>query len=146
MIRRPPRSTLFPYTTLFRSPLRFSTAPEGVRAVIVAWLPLLLGAGVAQFSGLIDTLLGSFTGPGGVSALGYAQIVQLLPISLFGVSVTAVSLPELAREALRAAPNEQLRTRIAVGFRRIVYFVVPSSLAFIALNREIIGADRKSVV
>src|SRR3712207_9476216 len=23
MIRRPPRSTLFPYTTLFRSPLRF---------------------------------------------------------------------------------------------------------------------------
>ena len=121
-------------------PLRFSTAPEGVRAVIVAWLPLLLGAGVAQFSGLIDTLLGSFTGPGGVSALGYAQIVQLLPISLFGVSVTAVSLPELAREALGAAPNEQLRTRIAVGFRRIVYFVVPSSLAFIALNREIIGA------
>ena len=121
-------------------PLRFSTAPEGVRAVIVAWLPLLLGAGVAQFSGLIDTLLGSFTGPGGVSALGYAQIVQLLPISLFGVSVTAVSLPELAREALGAVPNEQLRTRIAVGFRRIVYFVVPSSLAFIALNREIIGA------
>jgi len=51
-----------------------------------------------------------------------------------------VSLPELAREALGAAPNEQLRTRIAVGFRRIVYFVVPSSLAFIALNREIIGA------
>src|SRR3989442_9122654 len=24
MIRRPPRSTLFPYTTLFRSPLRFN--------------------------------------------------------------------------------------------------------------------------
>src|SRR2546426_2517944 len=28
MIRRPPRSTLFPYTTLFRSPLR---APDCVR-------------------------------------------------------------------------------------------------------------------
>src|SRR2546425_8416385 len=26
MIRRPPRSTLFPYTTLFRSPTRCSTA------------------------------------------------------------------------------------------------------------------------
>src|SRR2546425_9210871 len=25
MIRRPPRSTLFPYTTLFRSPMRFLT-------------------------------------------------------------------------------------------------------------------------
>src|SRR3989442_7722491 len=29
MIRRPPRSTLFPYTTLFRS-CSLSTAPEGV--------------------------------------------------------------------------------------------------------------------
>src|SRR2546422_6082428 len=29
MIRRPPRSTLFPYTTLFRSPLRDPGAPAG---------------------------------------------------------------------------------------------------------------------
>src|SRR5256886_10149286 len=28
MIRRPPRSTLFPYTTLFRSPLRDHLRPE----------------------------------------------------------------------------------------------------------------------
>src|SRR2546430_12916591 len=34
MIRRPPRSTLFPYTTLFRSPLRVHTGPgvEGAEA------------------------------------------------------------------------------------------------------------------
>src|SRR2546426_8177739 len=32
MIRRPPRSTLFPYTTLFRSPLR-QTAPRGCRSI-----------------------------------------------------------------------------------------------------------------
>src|SRR5256885_13138147 len=31
MIRRPPRSTLFPYTTLFRSP-RAGHLPRGVRA------------------------------------------------------------------------------------------------------------------
>src|SRR5206468_1118225 len=88
----------------------------------------------------IVALVGSFTGAGGVSALGYAQIVQQLPISLFGASVTAVALPELAREAVGTAPNEQLRSRIGVGFRRIVFFVVPSSIAFIVLNRVIIGA------
>src|SRR2546422_7555100 len=34
MIRRPPRSTLFPYTTLFRSrqPLRETARPRGVRS------------------------------------------------------------------------------------------------------------------
>src|SRR2546426_11486033 len=30
MIRRPPRSTLFPYTTLFRSPPAASTAPRTI--------------------------------------------------------------------------------------------------------------------
>src|SRR2546427_3693280 len=32
MIRRPPRSTLFPYTTLFRSSRGFSARPLSVRA------------------------------------------------------------------------------------------------------------------
>src|SRR5579883_3629131 len=34
MIRRPPRSTLFPYTTLFRSPLPDPEAPNGAGGVL----------------------------------------------------------------------------------------------------------------
>ncbi|HXQ29749.1 MAG TPA: murein biosynthesis integral membrane protein MurJ [Gemmatimonadales bacterium] len=120
--------------------LRVSLVPEGVRSVIAAWVPLLLGAGVAQLSGFVDTVLGSFTGPGGVSALGYAQLVQVLPISLFGVSVAAVSLPELSRDAGGEAPNEVLRARIAVAFRRISFFILPASFAFTALGPVLIGA------
>jgi putative peptidoglycan lipid II flippase len=120
--------------------VRVSVAPEGVRGVLAAWLPLVLGAGVAQVSGFVDTLLGSFTGPGGVSALGYAQLIQVLPVSLFGVSVAAVSLPELSRDATAAFPNELLRTRIATAFRRITFFVLPSAFAFAALGPVIVGA------
>src|SRR2546422_8389047 len=36
MIRRPPRSTLFPYTTLFRSPLR-ALGPSPRRAATSGW-------------------------------------------------------------------------------------------------------------
>ena len=121
-------------------PLRVSLVPEGVRPVIVAWLPLVVGAGVAQISGLVDTFLGSFTGEGGLASLGYAQLVQVLPISLFGVAVTAVSLPELSRDAVGETPHEQLRARIAVAFRRIAFFVIPSAFAFAALGPQIIGA------
>ena len=120
-------------------PLRASLAPEGVRAVISAWLPLVLGAGVAQISGLVDTFLGSFTGEGGLASLGYAQLVQVLPISMFGVAVTAVALPDLSRDALAERANDQLRARIAVGFRRIAYFVIPSAFAFVTLGPPIIG-------
>jgi len=121
-------------------PLRLSLAPEGVRHVIVAWLPLVVGAGVAQLSGLVDTFLGSFTGTGGLASLGYAQLVQVLPISLFGVAVTAVALPDLARDAISETANEQLRARIALGFRRIAFFVLPSAFAFAAFGPQIVGA------
>jgi putative peptidoglycan lipid II flippase len=120
--------------------VRFTTAPEGVRPVLLAWTPLVIGAGVAQLSGLVDTFLGSFTGEGGLSSLGYAQLIQVLPISVFGASVAAASLPELAREAVGSQPNDQLRARIAVGFRRIAFFVVPSAFAFAALGPVIVGA------
>jgi len=120
--------------------LRISLSPEGVRDVITAWLPLLVGAGVAQLSGFVDTVLGSFTGPGGVSALGYAQLVQVLPISLFGVSIAAVSLPELSRDAVATTPNEQLRLRLATAFRRITFLVLPSAFAFAALGPPLVGA------
>src|SRR5438874_9993364 len=36
MFRRPPRSTLFPYTTLFRSRARFDEVVDGVDAVVQA--------------------------------------------------------------------------------------------------------------
>ncbi len=121
-------------------PLRVSLVPEGVRPVIIAWLPLVVGAGVAQLSGLVDTFLGSFTGEGGLASLGYAQLVQVLPISLFGVAVTAVALPDLARDAISETGNAQLRARIALGFRRIAFFVIPSAFAFAALGPQIIGA------
>ena len=120
-------------------PVRFSLAPEGVRSVIVAWTPLVIGAGVAQLSGLVDTFLGSFTGVGGLASLGYAQAVQLLPISLFGVAVAAVALPDLSRDATSAAPNDQLRARIGIGFRRIAFFVIPSAFAFAAIGPAIVG-------
>src|SRR3712207_8064795 len=34
MIRRPPRSTLFPYTTLFRSPVHLGSMPMAVAAAL----------------------------------------------------------------------------------------------------------------
>lgn len=118
--------------------LRPTLAHTGTRDVLRAWGPVVLGAGVAQISGVIDTQLGSFAGAGGVASLGYAQLVQTLPISLFGVSVAAVSLPALSEDAA-AAGAEALRARLAAGFRRIAFFVVPSAFAFVALGPVIVG-------
>src|SRR3712207_7901000 len=52
MIRRPPRSTLFPYTTLFRSAPRLVTRPAA-RAIRQAWTAVWrVAAGVRGLAGL----------------------------------------------------------------------------------------------
>src|SRR2546427_8408395 len=48
MIRRPPRSTLFPYTTLFRSPLRQQGDLRGRTRDPVHGTPLPPGAGLRR--------------------------------------------------------------------------------------------------
>lgn len=110
----------------------------GVRRVLRAWGPVVLGAGVVQVSSIVDTQLGSLLGTGAVAVLGYAQLVALLPISLFGVSVAAAALPELSRDATGPDPVA-LRRRLGDATRRIAFFVVPSAFAFAALGIPIIA-------
>src|SRR3989454_12334655 len=74
MIRRPPRSTLFPYTTLFRSFMR--DAPS--RAVII----LAGRTGICEVGFLAPTGDEGANGPGGISPpgatrrCGYARLVR----------------------------------------------------------------------
>src|SRR2546422_5282903 len=51
MIRRPPRSTLFPYTTLFRSPrVSLGTGPAEAAAVLtICRTPRVLGGQIVRF-------------------------------------------------------------------------------------------------
>src|SRR2546430_12040883 len=59
MIRRPPRSTLFPYTTLFRSPhfshLEDARGPEWVALVILVGTLVVFGMIPGLAIGLVDT-------------------------------------------------------------------------------------------
>src|SRR5437868_8195266 len=58
MIRRPPRSTLFPYTTLFRSKL-ISVDPRFTRTSAVAdlYAPIRPGTDIAFLNGIINYAL-----------------------------------------------------------------------------------------
>src|SRR5256885_11812361 len=57
MIRRPPRSTLFPYTTLFRSSLHLPRADlMRIGAGLGADVPFFLGGGHALARGIGDLL------------------------------------------------------------------------------------------
>lgn len=106
-----------------------------VRQVVVNFVPVFLSRGVVQVSAYVDNLLASFLSTGAVTALYNAQTIYLLPVSLFGMSISAAELP-LMSGALGATEeiHATLRERLDTGLRRIAYFVVPSAVAFIALG------------
>ncbi len=116
-----------------------NTKIAGVRQVIRAWIPVVFGAGVVQISSVIDTQLASFLPSGSVAALRFAQLIAILPVSLFGVGVAAVALPELSRDAAGAS-HDALRSRLAEGLRQVVFFVIPSAFAFAAIGSSLVGA------
>ena len=54
------------------------------------------GRGVVQISAYVDTVLASLLPTGAVAAVSYAQVLYTLPVSLFGMSVSAAELPEMS--------------------------------------------------
>jgi len=116
-------------------------ASESVRTVIRNFVPTLLSRGVVQISAYVDALLASLLPTGAVAALAYAQTLYTLPVSLFGMSVSAAELP--AMSSVTGDPAEvaaQLRNRLNNGLRQIAFYIVPSAMAFAALGQVLAAA------
>jgi len=118
---------------------------EHVRTVIRNFFPVFISRGVVQISAYIDAFLASWLPTGAVSALAYAQTLYTLPVSLFGMSVSAAELPVMSG-ALGAADEVAgiLRVRMNSGLRQITFLVVPSVVGFLALGDVIVAAIYQS--
>ncbi len=110
----------------------------GVRQAIGAFGPVLAGRGVVQLSAFLDTLLASFLAVGALSALGYAQALYLLPISLFGMSIAAAELPELS--SMDRADRPALSKRVQRGLRQIAFLVTPVVVIYLVAGGAVVQA------
>ena len=108
---------------------------EHVKTVVTNFLPSVGSRGVTQVSSYVDQVIASFLPSGAVAALAYAQTLYLLPVSLFGMSISSAELPELS-SGLGA---DGLRERLGVALRRVAFFVVPSAVAFALLGDRVVA-------
>jgi putative peptidoglycan lipid II flippase len=105
-----------------------------VAAVVAAFIPVFISRGILQISGFIDLQLASFLPKGNV-LLTYAQTLYMLPVSLFGMSVSAAELPAMSSAVgTESEIYATLRTRLSAGLEKISFFVVPSAVLFLALG------------
>jgi putative peptidoglycan lipid II flippase len=114
---------------------RLDTASAHVREVMRNFGPVFISRGVVQISAYVDQMLGSLLVEGTVTALQNVQSMYTLPVSLFGMSISAAELP-----AMSSAIGDDtqvaaaLRPRLTTGLRRIAFLVVPSAMAFLVLG------------
>ena len=119
----------------------FDRSLESVRTIFRNILPVVGGRGVVQISGYVDTFIASFLPTGAVSLLFYAQTIYMLPISVFGMSVAAAELPQMAGE--KGSDDEvrvAVRKRLDRGIRQVSFFVIPTAVAFLLLGNVIVAA------
>jgi putative peptidoglycan lipid II flippase len=130
-----------------QAPLAFSLSTGGgrialsepVRRAVRDFLPVLVSRGAVQLSAYIDTFIASWLPVGAVTGLQNASLIYTLPVSLFGISVSAAELPALSSVAARAE-TETLQRRMNAALGRLTFFVVPSAVAFAALGDIVAGA------
>jgi putative peptidoglycan lipid II flippase len=136
---------------LVQLPVVFRVAPgvrlalargnESVQRVIRNFVPAFFGRGVAQINAFIDQFIASFLPVGAISLLFYAQTITTLPVSLFGMAVSASELPAMASVVGGADEvSAHVRKRLDAGLRNIAFFVVPSAIAFLMLGDVIAAA------
>lgn len=116
----------------------FFQASEQVTQVFSNFLKVMLARGVIQISAYLDTILASFLPVGALAALSYAQAIYLLPIGLFGMSVSAAALPKMSQEQLEPVAAG-IAKEVESGLIKMSVFVLPSAVALLALGPVLIA-------
>ncbi len=116
--------------------LRWTRGHTGLREIRRRFGPAVLGRGVVQVSAYVDLMLASLLATGAVAALYRAQILYMLPVSLFAMSVAAAELPEMSRLADDPAAVAA-RSRAAIS--RVAFWMLLAAAVYAAAGDLIVG-------
>ena len=123
--------------------LRLDIKSLHVKQVGGSFMNVVIGRGVVQISAFVDQAISTLLGSGAVAGMTTAASINLLPVSLFGMAISASELPTLSRMAGEHVDEEvaaKLSARLNNGLERIAFFIVPSAMAFFALGNVIVAA------
>jgi putative peptidoglycan lipid II flippase len=113
--------------------LDFHWRDEGVRRVISAMGPAVLGVSAAQISALINTQLAAYLGNGRISWISYADRLMEFPSALLGVALGTILLPSLAKH-YHDADHTRYSELLDWGLRLAFLLALPAALALFLLS------------
>lgn len=115
----------------FKPSLNFKD--KDVREVFTLMWPRSISLGLMRISDVINIALASIVAVGSIVTFTFAQILQLLPISLFAGSIVQAALPYLSVE-FNAKRYDQFKKIFIESFHQILFLILPAA-AILAILR-----------
>lgn len=113
---------------------------SGLKSVARQFVPIVTSRGVVQVSAYLDNVWGSLLASGTIAGLAFAQTLYMLPISLFGMSISTSELTEMSRLDSGSRNDDGIAKRLESGLRRLRFLVVPSAVAMVVFGDALIAA------
>ncbi len=105
----------------------------GVLSMIRLMPPRALALGLDQIERWVAVNLTSLLAAGSLSIFNFSRQLYVLPISLFGVSLSQASFPSLAKEAL-SADKTRFKSTLSKAILQIFFFALPASVLVLVLR------------
>lgn len=108
-----------------------------LKRIFIMICPMLIGIVARQVNTIVDQMFASYLEEGGVSALENATRLYLLPVGVFGVSISTVIFPALSKAM--AKNNFGLATEnIVKGLNILLFLIIPSTAVLTFYAPEVI--------
>src|SRR3990172_9797105 len=111
---------------------------QGVREVGRLMAPRVLGLAAVQVNFLITTILASALPSGSLAALSYAWAVMMMPLGVFGMSISTAVFPTMAEQAAVESYDNLGRT-LTSSLRLVLFFTIPASAGLILLREPLVA-------
>jgi len=103
-----------------------------VETFVLMW-PRSVALGLIRLSDIINIALASIAAAGSIVAFNFAQVLQLVPISLFAGSIAQAALPSLSIQ-FNSQKSSQFKKIFMESFHQILFLVLPAA-AILAILR-----------
>ncbi len=121
----------------FRIRLRWPRITPDIKELLRLMVPGAIGAGVMNINLFIDTILASFLPEKSVSYIFYADRLNQLPLSMFGIAIGTALLPLLSRQ-LKAGEYEKALQNKLVATDVALQLTVPAAVGLVMLSYPLI--------
>jgi len=100
-------------------------------------VPSLAGVGISQLNFLIGRMLASILQAGSISWLYYSNRIFQLPLGIFSVTISTVSLTELSK-ARTNGDTLLVNSLIDKAIIGLIFVILPATIGLIGLSQEIV--------